>query len=313
MSKYWIYAAATLAAGLTATSGNTKNLISVASFTQLPSGSAQPRIVMLKNLDTVKTTSVTVKTPVYAPVLDKKGKIIGQKIIRYNSVTTKSTVVTPETRLYSVSGASTAFATPIVDFRFLATPPVQFAPFVSGNQRAYFALNTTTIQAPVAIGIGEYAQSFGASYVSFTRTVPVQLKKRSGLPNGPALANLLTVNFQSATLLAKLGSTSMAFLASTPGDALHFTSDFLNFRSATDYDFSLIFSAPSPGVSIAAINPLLTNVTGQRSFNTTRTYATGGYSASSVPEPADWAMLLTGLGMVGLMARRRKPQLTSAD
>ncbi len=308
MSKRWFHVAALVAAGLVATTASAKNVIDVAVFSQVPTRNAQPRIVSLKNLDTVKTTSVTTKTPVYGPIYDKKGKVIGQKIVSYTSVTVKSTLVTPKTQLYSTSGASTAFATPIVDFRFLASTPVQFAPFVSGVQHAYFSLNATSTSAPVAVaGPGNhYLQSFGAGTISFTRTVAVQRHKANGTANGPALSNLLTVHFQSATLFTALGSSSLAFTASTPDDAIGFTSDFLNFSNAVDYDFSLILSGSSPAISFAAIDPTLTNVTGRRSFNTTRTFVTGGFSASSVPEPANWALLVAGFGLVGAVARRRK-------
>jgi hypothetical protein len=33
----------------------------------------------------------------------------------------------------------------------------------------------------------------------------------------------------------------------------------------------------------------------------------GGYSVTAVPEPESYAMLLAGLGIVGMMARRRRP------
>ena len=152
--------------------------------------------------------------------------------------------------------------------------------------------------------VNTYLQAFGAGTISFTRTAPVQLHTGNGRPNGPARSNLLTVYFQSATLLPHLGTGSLTFMANSPDDPLVYTSDFLNFGNATDYDFSLTLSSPSPSITFASINPALTNVTVRRSFNTTRTFVTGGFAASSVPEPGQWALLIAGCGLVGVSLRR---------
>ena len=283
-------------------------MINVGAFMQVATRSTVPRIVSLKNLDTLKTTSVTTRTPVYGPLYDRRGRLIGQRIVSYTSVTVRSTLVTPKTQLYSNTGAGSAFGTPIVDFRYFATPPAQFTPFVSGFQKAYFSLNAFSTSAPTAVVSGPadtYQQAFGAGTISFTRTAPVQLLTGNGRPNGSALSNLLTVHFQTATLMSRLGANSMAFTASSPNDPLVYTSDFFNFGNATDYNFSLILSAPSPSIAFASINPALTNVTGRRSFNTTRTFVTGGFAASSVPEPGEWAMLIAGFGLGGASLRRR--------
>ena len=105
-----------------------------------PTRFAVPRTVTLKNLDTLEATSVTTRTPMYGPVYHRRGRLIGRRTVSYTSATVKSTLVTPKTQLYSTTGASSAFGTPIVDFRYLATPPAQFTPFVSGLQKAYFSL-----------------------------------------------------------------------------------------------------------------------------------------------------------------------------
>ena len=133
------------------TTASAKTLINVGAFMQVPTRSAVPRIVSLKNLDTIKTTSVTTRTPVYGPLYDRRGRVIGQRIVSYTSVTVKSTLVTPKTQLYSNTGTSAAVGTPIVDFLYLATPPAQFTPFVSGLQKAYFSLNTVSTSAPTGV------------------------------------------------------------------------------------------------------------------------------------------------------------------
>ncbi|MEY2884680.1 MAG: hypothetical protein RL490_2404, partial [Pseudomonadota bacterium] len=263
----------------------------------------------LKNLDTIKTTSVTTKTPVYGPVYDKKGKVIGQKIVSYTSVTTKSTLVTPKMQIYSTNGSSTLFSTPVVNFGYQAPVAAAYAPWVAGPQKAYFSLSAFSSVAPEKYVVGgktNYSLAFGPGKLSFTRTVPVQLYTWNGKPNGSAKRNLLTVEFSGAVLLTQGSTTTLSLLASTPFQQLTFASDFLNFSNATDYDFALALNGANPALSIASIDPTLTNVTGARSFNTTKAGVSGGFSASAVPEPASWTMLIIGMGMIGGTLRQRR-------
>jgi hypothetical protein len=299
-----IAAAALLSSGAQATADTT----TFAWFRTIGTRTSTPKIVSLRNLDTLKTTSVTTKTPIYGPLLDKKGMVIGTKIVGYNSTTVKSTVVTPKSQIYSTSGSSTAFATPIVDFDFLVPVSGPFQSLLKGAQKAYFSLNAFSTEAPRKMVHGSttiYSQAFGPGMISFTRTAPIQLYTQNGKLNGPARSNLLTVTFDVAKL-ETFGSTTMfSLIGSTPNQNLVYKSDFLGFDNATDFDFSLTMTAASPGLTLAAINPALTNVTGARSLNTTRATVTGGFAANSVPEPQSWALMMLGMGMVGAALRRR--------
>ena len=280
-----------------------------AQFTQLPKKSASSKIVLLKNLDVVKTTSVTTRTPVFGPVRDKKGKVIGTRIVGYSSATTKSTLVTPRSEIYSTNGVSTAFATPIVNFNYIVPVQAPFLPVLVGPQKAFFSLESMSSVTPTKMMVGTsaiYTQIFGPGRISFTRTAPIQLYKAHHQPNGAARSNLLTISFNSAELVATGGGTIFSLLGSTPAQTLTYTSDFLNFDNATDYDFSLVMTAASSALSIAALDPTLTNVAGARTFNTTRADVTGGFAASAVPEPQNWALLIAGFGLVGVAARRRR-------
>ena len=280
-----------------------------ANFTPVPARGSTPRIVSLKNLDTLKTTSVTTRTPIYGPLLDKKGKVIGTKIVGYNSTTVKSTLITPKTQIYSTNGTSTAFATPIVNFNYTTAVQSPFRSLLVGTQKAYFSLDAFATQAPVKMMLGStafYTQTFGPGKISFTRTVPIQLYTTNHKLNGPARSNLLTINFNTAQLDARGGSTTFSLIGSSPSQILTYSSDFLNFDNATAYDFSLVMTAASPALSIAAVDPTLTNVTGARSFNTAKASVTGAFAANSVPEPASWAMMIVGMGLVGVSLRHRK-------
>ena len=279
-----------------------------ARFSTIGTKTSTPKIVSLRNLDTIKTTSVTTKTPIYAPVYDKKGKVIGQKIIGYNSTTVKSTLITPKSQIYSTNGASSAFATPIVNFDFLLPVSAPYRSLLKGTQKAYFSLNAFSTQAPSQMSSGStmiYNQKFGPGTISFTRTAPIQLYTKNGKLNGPARSNLLTIQFDSANLQTFGTITTFALLGSTPSQNLVYTSDFMAFDNATSYDFSLTMTGANPGLTMAAVDPTLTNVTGARTFNTTKASVTGGFAANSVPEPQSWALMILGFGMVGVSLRRR--------
>lgn len=307
MLRQFLFTAA-LTVGI-ATAAGAAPVQAVAYFNQLAVRGQASKIVSLKNLDVIKTNSLTTRTPIYGPVYDKKGKVIGQKITGYTSVTTKSTLVTPKMQIYSTNGSSTAFSTPVVNFGFQAPVASAYAPWVSGPQKAYFSLSAFSTTAPdvyAADGRTNYELAFGPGKLSFTRTVPVQLYTANGKPNGSAKRNLLTVAFSGARLITQGSTTTLSLLASTPFQQLTFTSDFLNFSNATDSDFALALNAANPALSIAAIDPTLTNVTGARSFNTTKASVSGGFAASAVPEPASWAMLILGMGLVGNVLRQRR-------
>ena len=299
----------------------------IATFHQAPTkkGGAPAKSLLYKNEDVVKTTTTTTKTPVYAtvtvpvyttvktPVYDAKGKLTGytstkvqtgtttqQKLTGYNVVTTKSTAVTPRTRLYTTDGSSTAAATPVV-FDYTHAPAGSFAAALTGDQNALFSLSTTSTSAPV-LSNGVFTQAFGPGSLSFIRTTP--LTGAGGTP----LSNLLTVGFDSLTLTARAGGTQYWLTAKTPENGIGYTSDFLRFTfpgQDSAFEFSLLGWGGS-GFAIAALDPALTNVTGARTLNTFRSNAQGVLSASAVPEPATWALMILGFGMVGGALRRRR-------
>lgn len=117
-------------------------------------------------------------------------------------------------------------------------------------------------------------------------------------------ANLFSINLLSGGAISGLGSSG-SLIASENGSAVFGapTSDFLNISGAANQELSM---------SLNGITSALAFVQGQAlsSFNATArgSYAADGdFSATAViPEPATWAMLMTGFGMVGSLARRRR-------
>jgi len=113
--------------------------------------------------------------------------------------------------------------------------------------------------------------------------------------------NLLTVSFTNAELDASQNNGSFTF-KSNNNSAITFSSDFLNFTNVVSKDFSFSFSGSSPTFNA----PLGSSSRGM-------TFAGSGTFASDpapivvgVPEPASWALMLGGFGMLGATLRTRK-------
>lgn len=103
--------------------------------------------------------------------------------------------------------------------------------------------------------------------------------------------NYLTVTFTDAVLFGTIGGTSAAFLASTPSSMISYASDIMDVSNLSIAGFALGISGLSPtfGSGSATYSGELT----------------GGF-AGGVPEPATWAMLVAGFGLIGTIARRRR-------
>jgi hypothetical protein len=109
------------------------------------------------------------------------------------------------------------------------------------------------------------------------------------------VTNLLSGEFTNGTISG--AGTSGALHASTDVGTVVFTSDIittLSSAAASDFSFAL-----------AGITPALSYTPGQ-SINSFKAGTSGAFSVASVPEPATWAVMITGLGLVGLAARRRR-------
>jgi hypothetical protein len=297
----------------------------VAAYTQTPTKSGTPKILYYKNEDVVKTTTTTTKTPIYTtvqvpvyttvPIKNSKGQITGykqvqtgtttqQKLTGYNTVTTKSTKVTPQAELYTTNGSATTRSSAPVKFS-LAVDGGPFAAILSKPQDALFSLSAISTTAPV-LSDNVFSQVFDSGTLSFTRTTPLYRLNALGHPTGPALTNLLTVTFTNALLTATANGVTIGFTANTPDSSINFTSDFRNFTRPdwlTNFDFALAGNSASVKLTRATVDPTLTNVTGTRSLNSFRVNTTGTFAASDVPEPASWGMMLLGFAAIGLARR----------
>ena len=85
-------------------------------------------------------------------------------------------------------------------------------------------------------------------------------------------------------------------------------SDLRNLMGTTEYDYSLNYS--DTGFTFTVNNEVIFSETGSFSAGKVGLYnayqPNAFYSVSAVPEPSTYALMLGGLGLVGLMATRRK-------
>ncbi|MFQ3664710.1 MAG: PEPxxWA-CTERM sorting domain-containing protein [Sphingomonadaceae bacterium] len=116
------------------------------------------------------------------------------------------------------------------------------------------------------------------------------------------MTNVLTVNFTTGVLNVSKGAagnqSGSLFASAFCGTALCYTSDVLNVDDLNINNFSLSFSSMSALYTVAG---------GDFAASVSGTFA-----GAIIPEPATWAMLIAGFGLVGFAARRRRVSALSA-
>ena len=210
---------------------------------------------------------------------------------------------TNDATFYTIAnGSATAPGSVGVTFSFL--DPL-LAPFAT-DIRATYTLNATVAKnSAVTSAGGVFIQSGVSGSFSFLSTTAITL-------SGPGLAtttyaagsNLLSGVFTGGSLV---GSTTSGatFAAGVPGPGFTYTSDFLSFLNSVDLDNAISLSAITPALSVGNGN--------NKAIKSFRAVSGGQFSAdpnpsviAAVPEPATWAMMLVGFGMVGAGVRSRR-------
>lgn len=195
------------------------------------------------------------------------------------------------------AGTLSSTAQPVT-FRFLdAAGGENFTDFA-----AIFNLAATTSGGSVTSGIGIAPVTSGN--LSFTSASAVSFGGVTG-------TNFLTAVFSGSALTAQINGTTANYGVAFPASSVTFTSDFLDFSDSTERDLAFAITGINPAISAANFSG------GTGSFAGT---ITGSFSADtfagaglpSVPEPATWALMIGGFGMVGTAMRRRKALPTVA-
>jgi hypothetical protein len=211
--------------------------------------------------------------------------------------------------LYSTStGTATGPGTVKVRFGFLQDG---LSDFVS-NVVADYTLNGTIVAPATAEGSFLYQPVFSGT-MSFKSTTAITL-------TGPlfatktfeAGANLLTVKFNGAISGNANGSTANFNGSTGAENTVLFTSDFLDFSNVTERDYANTLNAITPRLSLGT----------NGSFNSFRASIGGSFSSDpapvlvgTVPEPASWALMITGFMMLGAALRqsRKNGQLNISE
>lgn len=131
-----------------------------------------------------------------------------------------------------------------VEFTYLGIPGLD--PSLQGNQFAtvFVDANTTIPALPGAPPSG-IRQNFQTVIIQILRDAPAAVGANTR-------RNLLTVTVTTGAprLDGNLGANSAGLSASTPGENVTFTSDFLDFSTTTARNFALSFSSVTPPLSL---------------------------------------------------------------
>lgn len=120
--------------------------------------------------------------------------------------------------------------------------------------------------------------------------------------------NLLSGVYTNGFLSGAVTGTAGNLQASTgAGSVISFTSELLMFAPQSEYDFSIGLTAASPAFGPAGGSLANFDASAGGLFSAEPVPTIGiDPDVSAVPEPASWAMLVIGFGVVGFSARRRR-------
>lgn len=190
--------------------------------------------------------------------------------------------------VYTLSTITKSGLQPRYDFRFF------FPDNTSVRIATRMTISATSSGAATLSGPNNnrIQQNLTGGLIRFTSLAPVTI-------NGDTGTNVLTVAFTGGQLNGRVGDSSLSFQASEPGDLISYSSSFYDFSNTLDDNFAFSFTSVNPTAG----------TTGNGAARRLRAFtasSTATFATSIVPEPATWAMLIVGFGMVGFASRRRR-------
>jgi hypothetical protein len=198
-----------------------------------------------------------------------------------------------------VNGSLALTDTSAVTFGFLATNLTSYISTIPANI-VFNATSANTNYSSVLASFGVARQTNFTGALTITSTQAITIGKTTFA----AGSNLLTANFTNATFLGVLGQQNAGLTADSKTGTLVYTSDFLTFDNTVSRDFSFSFGAITPTLS-SGTDPF--TPTYLQSFTSTPTGSFASdpapLSLAVVPEPASWAMMMLGLGAIGMSLR----------
>jgi hypothetical protein len=176
--------------------------------------------------------------------------------------------------------------------------PANTAVLTDGDNQIYLRMHKNGIAAPASDNHGVYSFALGTQPINFDYGVDSATGSFDGVTALITLTNLGTHT-----------STSFDLLTSSDIDDNEFLSGSVQNSERLNWDWIPIgFDA---GINDTYRVSLTVTGLGQSPQSLT-VYAKLGDGAGAVPEPASWAMMLGGFGLVGGAMRRRKAQVALA-
>ena len=180
-------------------------------------------------------------------------------------------------------------------------------PSLTGFQSAHLTITSTTT-TPATSAAGNLTQSMNQMVtIAIIRDTPAPVLTGTGSRTN-LLTAVITTNSSPPDIVGGAGGQSATFSASTTPQNVVYSSDFVNFSSTTQRNFSFSFSAVTPGLNLGTGN-FLQSFTGD---------ATGTFASNPVPTyapPTAAAVVISGrvLSEGGAGLRRANVTLTESN
>ncbi len=175
------------------------------------------------------------------------------------------------------------------------------------NMRVIFAAAMTMLLAAPAVatsysgsGTWNFVNPFGA----YAASPPISWSFTVGSQINSTTFNLASFNFTAGSQSWTLADFASYYSQPTP----IFVQDSVGnevFFSGTNANGAVLFT----GIRLVGTGPRNSFMVNDPGSFTVGYTAGGTMTGLSVPEPASWAMLIAGFGLVGAVARRRRPAL----